>query len=151
MSFLVATGADAGYFPLIQELVTSIGDAMGGAAVSIGVLDGGLLPEQIDWLEARGVSVVRPPLPDSTQAAVRKRPALAVNLGKLWLDVCFPGYQTLIWLDADAWVQDGAAIAEMRRDLTATMPALGTDGITYQVNLRYSAMQRMIRAAVAVG
>lgn len=38
---------------------------------------------------------------------------------------------------------------EMRRDVTATMPILGTDGVTYHLNLRYGAMQRIIRAAVA--
>ena len=50
MSFLLATGADAAYFPLIQELIASVGDAMPTETVSIGVLDGGLLPEQVSWL-----------------------------------------------------------------------------------------------------
>ncbi len=129
MSFLLATGADAGYFPLIQELIASVGNAMRAEIVSIGVLDGGLLPEQVSWLEAQGVSVAQPPVPDAAAAAVRKRPALAVNLGKLWLDLCFPGYETLVWLDADAWVQDGAAIAELlgasRNGALAIVPGSG--------------------------
>jgi len=129
MSFLLATGADAGYFPLVQELIASIDDAMRDETMSIGVLDGGLLPEQVSWLEAQGATVVRPPVPDAAVAAVRKRPALAVNLGKLWLDICFPGYDTLVWLDADAWVQDGAAITELlggaRNGALAIVPGSG--------------------------
>jgi hypothetical protein len=42
--------------------------------------------------------------------ALRKRPALAANFGKLWLDQLFPGFETLVWLDADTWVQDYAAV-----------------------------------------
>jgi hypothetical protein len=110
MSFLIATGADAAYFPLVQELLASVTAALPGQPVAIGVLDGGLLPHQLEWLTGRGVTVSAPPVPAAAGKAVRRRPALAVNLGKLWLDRCFPGHGTVIWLDADTWVQDGAAI-----------------------------------------
>jgi len=113
MSFIITTGADAGYFPLVQELLASIRDAMPDAAVPVGVLDGGLLPEQRSWLESHDVRVAAAPRLADTEKAVRKRPALAVNIGKLWLDRCFPGHKTIIWLDADTWVQDGAAIDEL--------------------------------------
>jgi hypothetical protein len=113
MRYIITTGADAGYFPLIAELVASIRAAIPDRDVAIGVLDAGLLPDQVLWLEQRGILVVRPPVPPGGAAAVRKRPALAVNLGKLWLDVCFPGFDTIVWLDADTWVQDGAAIGEL--------------------------------------
>ena len=129
MSFIITTGADAGYFPLVQELIASIRHAMPDAQVPVGVLDGGLLPEQCSWLAAHGVSIATPPRLAHTAKAVRKRPALAVNLGKLWLDSCFPGHETIIWLDADTWVQDRAAIDELlgaaRQGALAIVPGSG--------------------------
>jgi hypothetical protein len=112
MSFIVVTGADAGYFPLVQELLASLADAFPGETVATGVLDGGLAVEQVAWLRGKGVAVAAPPVPEDAARAVRKRPALAVNLGKPWLDQCFPGHRTIVWLDADAWVQDAQAVRD---------------------------------------
>ncbi len=106
---LIATGADAAYFPMVQELLASV-RARAPGPVAFGVIDGGLSAEQRAWLAAEGARVVAPPqLPDAARA-VRGRPALAVNLGKLWLDRLFPDAATLLWLDADTWVQQWDAV-----------------------------------------
>ncbi len=108
-AFVITTGADAGYFPLLRELIASIVETA-PQPVPIGVIDGGLTSEQVAWLSAQGAIVVGAPSFPAVARAVRKRPALAVNLGKLWLDQLFPGFETLVWLDADTWVQDWAAV-----------------------------------------
>jgi hypothetical protein len=108
---LIVTGGDHVYFPLIEELSQSILAAFGSAAPRFGVIDAGLRPDQVAQLQAAGAIVAR--LPEDAGvpvAALRKRPALAANFGKLWLDRMFPGHAVLIWLDADTWVQDAAAV-----------------------------------------
>jgi hypothetical protein len=108
-AFAIATGADADYFHLVQELVASITEAA-PAPVPIAVIDAGLRTDQLAWLSANGIAVLPPSTFDQVARAVRKRPALAVNLGKLWLDTYLPDYQTIVWLDADTWVQDWSAV-----------------------------------------
>jgi hypothetical protein len=108
-AFMIVTGADAGYFPLLRELMASIA-ATAPQPVPIGVIDGGLSADQVAWLKDQGATVAGAPSFPAVARAVRKRPALAVNLGKLWLDRLFPGFETLVWLDADTWVQDWAAV-----------------------------------------
>lgn len=112
-AFVIVTGADAGYFPLLRELMASIAQTA-PQPVPIGVIDGGLTQDQVAWLVAQGATVVGAPDFPAVARAVRQRPALAVNLGKLWLDRLFPGFETLVWLDADTWVQDWAAVELLR-------------------------------------
>lgn len=130
---MIVSGGDAVYFPLIDELRRSIAAAFPDDSPAFGVIDAGLLPEQTERLRASGVSVARvPDDPAMPAAALRKRPALAANLGKLWLDRMFPGYEVLVWLDADTWVQDAAAVRMMagaaRTGALAIVPGGGRFG-----------------------
>ncbi|HLJ04991.1 MAG TPA: glycosyl transferase [Acetobacteraceae bacterium] len=107
----IITGSDAGYFPLVQELIASVEHAAPSGICTFGMLDAGLTDDQRAWFAARNIQVVRPTPPTrrATEASA-KRPALAVNLAKPWLDVLFPGHTTLVWLDADTWVQRWRAV-----------------------------------------
>ncbi len=109
-AFAIATGADADYFHLVQELVASIAHAAPDLRIPVAVINAGLNADQLTWLSGNGIIVIPPSAHDAVATAVRKRPALAVNLGKLWLDTYLPNYDTIIWLDADTWVQDWAAV-----------------------------------------
>lgn len=110
-STIIVSGGDAAYFPLIDELRRSIAAAFAGAPPAFGVIDAGLTADQVDGLRAEGAIVARLPAdPALPAAALAKRPALAANFGKLWLDRIFPGHDILLWLDADTWVQDAGAI-----------------------------------------
>ena len=110
--FIIITGGDAAYFPLIEELLQSIADsAPNGLTVPLGLIDAGLTDAQKQTLAARGVQIVSPPWEhDISPLKHRNRLYLRANLGKVFLPKYFPQYQTLIWLDADAWVQDWAAV-----------------------------------------
>ncbi len=128
---IVVTGGDSVYFPLIQELWQSLRAAAPDQPPAFGVIDAGLTPQQAASLRAAGAQVVQvPDDPAFPKGALRKHPALAANFGKLWLDVLFPGFDTLLWLDADTWVQDYRAVelmfgAAQQRGALAIVPGGG--------------------------
>lgn len=108
---IVVSGGDAAYFPLVDELRSSLAAAAGSSPLAFGVVDAGLTAAQAEALRAAGCSVERlPELPQLDRRVLQKRPGLAVNLAKPWLDQLFPGFRTIVWLDGDTWVQDFAVI-----------------------------------------
>ena len=50
---IIVSGADSGYFELLQGNVRSIRDKPAGAGIALGILDVGLSPAQRRWLELR--------------------------------------------------------------------------------------------------
>ncbi len=108
---VIVTGGDARYHPMISELIASIRAACGTEAPDIAVFDAGLDPAQRAEFLADGV-VVKDFVPANTllEAPLRKRPLLAMNFAKLWLDQYFPDHDTIICIDGDAWVQERAAL-----------------------------------------
>jgi len=110
-SFMIVTGGDANYFPLIAELVASVRAQPRGAGCPIGVIDAGLTDEQKAALGARGCKVVTPDWEyDFAADKARGRVHLKAEIGKAFMPKYFPGHDVLVWVDADAWVQDFHAI-----------------------------------------
>jgi hypothetical protein len=108
---ILVTGGDSLFFPMIQEQHESIRAASPGPLPSLGVIDAGLTADEVRRLKASDVIVVRPQdIPDFPAEPLRKWSAIAVDLGKLWLDQLFPGHDIIVWLDGDTWVQDYDAI-----------------------------------------
>ena len=108
--FVIVSGGDSAYFPLAKELCASVEAASPVGQVAFGFIDGGLTHIERAWLLERGTQVVRPQLPAVARKAIQERPGLAVALARPWLDTFFPQYRTIIWLDADSWVQRWNAI-----------------------------------------
>ncbi len=112
MTFLIVTGADQKYFGLLQGLLGSLGDMVAHTAV----LDLGLTPAQIDQLRAQGAQVARFQYPHSYPAhdqVAREFPGFGAMLARPYLNEIFPDVEMLMWIDADAWVQDPGAITEI--------------------------------------
>jgi hypothetical protein len=108
---MIVTGCDDTYFGLVRDLIASIRRFPRLADMAIGVIDGGLTAAQRTQFEEMGVMVVDPVVPDYVPAApLAKRRNLAVNISKLWLNTLFPSFDTVLWIDADAWVQEEAAV-----------------------------------------
>lgn len=107
---IIVSGADSGYFTLLQGLVSSIRDKPEGTGIAIGVLDVGLSEPEREWLDERGADVVMPgwdlDFPER-DAAPRHRQA---QYARPFLPRHFPGYDRYLWIDADAWVQDWRAV-----------------------------------------
>lgn len=103
---LIVSASDAGYFELLQGMVTSVRDKPESKSVDLAVLDLGLTVGQRAWLETRDVEVTRPtrsihPVHDERQKAASSRPLVPEML---------PGYDVYLWIDADAWVQCWSAV-----------------------------------------
>ncbi len=110
-SVIIISGGDSNYFPLLIDLVTSIRSFPEGRQTALGMLDGGLTHDQIDALQTKGARVVKPKWPISKlETTARGREYLLINLNKSALDLLFPEFEVIIWLDGDTWLQTWEAI-----------------------------------------
>jgi hypothetical protein len=106
---LIVSGADSGYFPLLKELVLSLRDRCRNAA--IGILDVGLEPDQCRWLASRVTHVLRPGWDIDFPGRAKTPEMRKAQFARPFLPRHFPGYETYLWIDADAWVQDWRVVA----------------------------------------
>ena len=108
---IIVSGGDTKYFPLLNDLVTSIRNIDEGKNVAIGIMDGGLTSRESGQLLDQGTIVVRPDWPDKKmQRKAGSREYWRINLNKSALDRYFPDYDIILWLDGDTWVQNWDAI-----------------------------------------
>lgn len=109
---IVVTGGDAGYFPLIEDLVASIRAHRSADVLPVGVIDGGLKPEQKQHLVQRyGTRILELSWGFEIAASrVRGREHLKVLTSRTFLDQHLPEYDVILWIDGDAWVQDIGAV-----------------------------------------
>ena len=107
-SLLIVSGADRAYFPLLRDTVASVRALCPEAA--IGILDVGLGPEACEWLEARVAHLVRPGWDIDFPRRAATPEMRQAQFARPFLPRHFPGYETYLWIDADAWVQDWRAI-----------------------------------------
>ena len=103
---VIVSGADSRYFPLLQSLVSSIRDKRASEDVDIAVIDLGLDEADVAWLDEHRAKAFRPSLSLFRGA----RESLKAFSTRPLLPECLPGYDPYLWMDADAWVQDWAAV-----------------------------------------
>ncbi|MBV9964576.1 MAG: hypothetical protein JO008_02665 [Alphaproteobacteria bacterium] len=101
---IIASAADSGYFPLLQDAVASVRAL--NRDVAIGVLDLGLAPAERDWLQERAARVVRPDWDVDFPGRERTPETLKAQVARPFLPRHFPGHEMYFWLDADAWLQE---------------------------------------------
>ena len=107
---IIVSGADSGYFELLQGCIRSIRDKPEGAEIALGVLDVGLGEAERGWLDRQGAVVVAPGWDldfPGRDASPRYRQA---QYGRPFLPRHFPRHDAYLWIDADAWVQDWGAV-----------------------------------------
>ncbi len=105
---LIVSAADRAYFPLLRDMVSSVLAQRADAA--IGILDVGLDPEQHQWLAPRVTHLVHPGWDIDFPGRARTAEARKAQFARPFLPQHFPGYETYLWLDADAWLQDWSAV-----------------------------------------
>ena len=105
---IIVSGADSGYFPLLRDTIASVRAL--DASVPLGVLDLGLQDSERDWLAGLAVHIVRPGWDVEFPGRDRMPETFKAQVARPFLPRHFPGYETYLWLDADAWVQDWRAI-----------------------------------------
>lgn len=108
--FTVVTAADAGYFSLLQGLLSSLKPL---GTVPICVLDLGMRPEQLGELHDRGIETPAPGWDIGVPATVRSRHGKKIrrpdSFRAFTAQPFLPKYvqgDILFWIDADAWLQD---------------------------------------------
>jgi hypothetical protein len=123
---LIVSGADRNYFPLLRDTVLSVRAQCRETA--IGVLDFGLDPVHVEWLSARVAHIVRPDWDLDFPHRERTPQTLKAQVARPFLRRHFPGYEMYLWIDADAWLQDGRVIdlyvAAAGRDKLAITPEI---------------------------
>ena len=103
----IVSAADSGYWPYLSGLLNSIDKRRRVAGTAVGVLDLGLLPDQLDRLKAYGAIVVAPGWDyDISTFTKEPAPTFRAMTARPHLPKHFPGFDCYAWIDADCWVQD---------------------------------------------
>lgn len=102
----IVCSADSGYFWLLQGLVLSLEPVR--PRHDVVVLDIGLDGAQTAWLAGRGAKVV--PMPDDLPMPRDVPSRVLAQVCRPYLPRIVPGYDALLWMDADTWVQTPEAV-----------------------------------------
>ncbi len=91
-------------------MILSIRDKAEGADIALGCFDLGLTEAQKSWLTARRVELVTPEWSFGLSDADGVPLPFKAILSRPLLPRYFPGHDVYMHMDADAWVQDWAAV-----------------------------------------
>ncbi len=111
MKVIICCATDTKMAPLCSGLVASIRARIGNRH-PIGLLDVGLDDGARDWFAGRVGQIVEPGWDIVWPPEVKGDPPpwYRALTGRPFLPRHFPGYDIYLWIDADAWVQDGSVI-----------------------------------------
>jgi hypothetical protein len=103
--------ADAKYFELLNELIDSILSFKESESVSICILDAGLHSDQVKILEKKVHKIIKAKWDIVVpEYKIKGREWLKSQVSRAFLPEYFPGFKKYLWIDADAWVNDWAAV-----------------------------------------
>src|SRR5580700_2005955 len=148
--FAIVTAADTKFFDLLQGLVASIRDKPEGRTVPIYVLDAGLTVSEKAWLGARAASAVAVAWPYDFDVPGSQR----VLARRCQIPSLVPGHDLYMWLDADTWVQDWAAVDLYRRtaengQFCMTAEVNGSFDLANMTEWNRKTSQRLFEPAIA--
>lgn len=113
VSVILVTSADAAHFDFAREMIESVRRFPSLAPIVIGMLDVGLTDEQRGWLKMHQVRIATAQWElEGPPPANMPRGFLAM-LSRPFLPKYFPGFDVLVYLDSDTWVQQGGAITDL--------------------------------------
>jgi hypothetical protein len=130
LDLIVVSAADSLYFPLLRDNVSSV-RALNGH-VPVGVLDLGLAPDQLDWLDRQAVRVVQPGWDVAFPGRDRMSETFKAQVARPFLPRHFPGHEMYFWLDADAWLQEWRVV-----ELYCRAAGSGKVAITLELDRAY--------------
>jgi hypothetical protein len=108
---LVVTAADEAFMPLLRGLVQSLHQWEPRPFTDLACLDLGLTRESRRWIEHFAAHVLEPGWDLPVDEKLRQeQPELRALTARPFLPRYFPGYDTYLWIDADAWVQERFAL-----------------------------------------
>jgi predicted O-methyltransferase YrrM len=130
---IAITAADAKYFGLAQGCIQSLLDKREDRPVALGFLDLGCTPDQRAWLQTKVDCIQQPDwefaFPDRNNQPGYFKGLLARPLLRRY----FPDHEVYLWIDADAWVENWAAVdlfvrGARRRQGLAIVPEINLSG-----------------------
>ena len=110
MSVAIITGADARFFDLMRGCIRSLRSHAAHGDVFLGVLDSGLNAEQQAWLADQDIPMAAADWDIPIPAGRDLSRLIQLDFARPFLPRYFPGHDIYLWVDADAWVQDWAAV-----------------------------------------
>jgi len=106
----IVCAADANYFGLLEGLIESVQNNPIASQMPLSILDLGLAADQVAWIEELGGTVVAP-IWDIEFPGVGEAPNFFKAMtARPHLRDYFPDYDTYLWIDSDAWVQDDSIL-----------------------------------------
>jgi hypothetical protein len=115
MTAIIVTAADEGYAPLLLDLLHSLADAKLSDDYCVGVVDLGLAAETRAAIAPLVAEVVKPGWPFRPHPKFGAEPRYLSRAVRPFLPRYFPGHEIILWLDADCWVQERAALDDLAR------------------------------------
>ena len=101
---IIINGCDSGFFGMMKDSLDSLERLNLRVEADFGILDLGLLDEQVKYCEDRGYFIKKPHWTMSIPNELRKNYQLGL-VARTDLREYFPGYDIYLWFDADAWAQ----------------------------------------------
>lgn len=114
MRRLIVVGCDSGYFPFARDCIASLRPCLGDGT-ELGLLDFGLTSAERDWLAANGIKSVEAvwnldfPLRGWCET---NKPGFKGMVCRPFIPDYFPGFDSYLWIDVDAWVQKPEVIGQ---------------------------------------
>jgi len=108
---VIVSLADANYFPLLEELISSIKRFKESENVAICILDAGLTMEQKNEL-SKIVDEIKTAEWDIEVPSykIKDKEWLKSQVSRAFLPKYFPNFEKYLWIDCDAWVNDWNSI-----------------------------------------
>ena len=128
----IVSAADSHYFDLLKGLISSIRHKPQGKDITISILDVGLAAEQSEWIKQQGGQVKEPGWDFDIPKSMVPPGHFRALLARPFIPEYFPGFDTYLHIDADAWVQDWSAI-----QIYFDAAAKGFVAITPQIDRAY--------------
>lgn len=134
---IIINGCDANFYPFMDEAQRSLMALGLDLKADFGAFDLGLTEAQRQAQSERGCRVVTPGWTIDVPQHLRKGHEVGL-VARTALRDYFPGYDTYIWFDADAWAQTREFFTLMLDGVAANGAALiREDGPGYRMNMMY--------------
>jgi len=124
----ITSACTSEFFHFMQGMVLSVREKPEGSGIDISVLDLGMTPEQLEWMNDQSVNVAKPEWEFGLDESCGFPIPFKGIMARTHIRKYFPGYEIYFHIDADAWVQDWSAvelyIAGARRGVMAVTPEI---------------------------
>jgi len=108
---IIVTFSDKNYFTLLKDLIHSIKKFPQSENLSIGILDGGLEENQVEYLKKYTNLIAKSEWDIQVSSLrLRGRDFMKHGVNRAFLPKYFPNFDKYIWLDCDTWVNDWIGI-----------------------------------------